>query len=304
MSKRILFFGNERLATGLTTTAPTLRALIEAGYEIAAVVVAQHDQGKSRQPRQLEIVEVAERHGIPVLSPDNPAESLDTLKEYEAELGVLVAYGKIMPQSVMDIFPRGIVNIHPSLLPKHRGSTPIESVILAGETQTGVSVMELSARMDAGPVYAQEKVIIEDGISKQDLADKLLNKGAELLVKSLPAIIEGTLAPVEQDESAATTDRQITKQDGIIDWQKPAAQLEREVRAYLHWPRSRTQLGGTDVVITQCHVSAGTAEPDVTTVIDNLPAVGTSEGFVVIDRLVPAGKKEMDGKAFLAGYRL
>ncbi|MGC1176964.1 MAG: methionyl-tRNA formyltransferase, partial [Candidatus Saccharimonadales bacterium] len=149
-SKKIVFFGNERLATGVTTEVWTLRQLLEEGYVIAAVVVAQKNTGPSRSARPLEIVALAEKHHIPVLSPEKPADIAEKLQAFGADIGVLVAYGKIVPQSVIDIFPAGIVNIHPSLLPKHRGPTPIESAILNGDEETGVSLMKLTAQMDTG----------------------------------------------------------------------------------------------------------------------------------------------------------
>jgi methionyl-tRNA formyltransferase len=159
MSAKIVFFGNERLATGVTTTAPTLQALIDAGYEVCALVVAQNQSGASRKARKLEVAEIAEQHGIPVLVPAKLDDIAGQLKDYGAEIGILVAFGKIVPQAILDIFPHGIINIHPSLLPKHRGSTPIESAILFGENETGVSLMQLVQKMDAGPVYAQETVL-------------------------------------------------------------------------------------------------------------------------------------------------
>lgn len=304
MSKTILFFGNERLATGLSTTAPTLRGLIAAGYKVAAVVVAQNDLGKSRKGRQLEIAEVAAEHNIPLISSVNLNEAGADLAAYGAEAAVLVAYGKIVPQSVIDLFACGIINIHPSLLPKHRGSTPIESVILAGETVSGVSLMQLTAKMDAGPTYAQATIELPRAVSKQALADLLSGLAVDLLIKNLPLILDNSLQPVAQDDTAATYDTLIQKQDGQLDFSKPAAQLEREVRAYLDWPRSRTTLGSTEVIITKAHVSKGNG-PLGTLWRDGNKQLGiySSAGVLVIDSLVPIGKKEMPIAAFLSGYK-
>jgi len=307
---RLVFFGNERIASGLTTDAPVLRALIDAGYEIAAVV-SHYEHSRSRNARQLEIQEVATAHGIPVLLPQKPAEVLEQLKSYGAVAGVLVAYGRIVPQSVIDVFPRGIINIHPSLLPLHRGPVPIESVILNGETETGVSIMALAKAMDAGPVYRQERLALRGDETKQQLAATLLEAGREALLASLPGIIDGTLQPVPQDDQAATYDSLLTTQDGILDFSKPAVRLEREVRAYADWPKSRTTLAGKDVVVTQAHIgteindSETTGEPGAVRVTaDKKIAIETSDGLLVIDRLKPAGKGEMDAAAFLAGNKL
>lgn len=303
MSKKILFFGNERLATGVTTAAPTLRGLIGAGYEIPAIVVAQNDTGKSRNARELEVAGVAAEHGIPLLSPADLKQARDELAAYGAQAAVLIAYGKIIPPEVLDIFPAGIVNIHPSLLPLHRGSTPIEAAMLDGAAETGVSLMRLSEKMDAGPLYAREKVSLNGEESKQALAGELAAIGTTILLEHLPAILDGSAQAAPQDETGATYDAHITKADGIIDWSKQAARLEREIRAYAGWPRSRARLGGTDAIITAAHTADGSGTPGELRIERKELAVYCGEGLLVIDTLVPAGKREMPAAAFLAGYK-
>lgn len=304
MSKRILFFGNERLATGVGTTAPVFRTLIESGYEIAALIVAQKESGPSRKPRPLEIVETAQAHDVPVLAPVNLNDAREQLLSYGAEAAVLVAYGKIVTRDIIDIFPKGIINIHPSLLPKHRGSTPIESVILNGEAETGVSIMRLDVQMDAGPIYAQSTYALPANISKYELAENLLHEGGSLLVEHLPAILDGSLEPVPQDESQATTDKRIEKNDGVLDWGKPAIQLEREIRAYLGWPRSQAKLGDTEIIVTKAHVIPGSGQAGTLYLTDKHLGIYTSKDVLIIDSLIPAGKKEMPAAAFRAGYNL
>jgi methionyl-tRNA formyltransferase len=304
MSHRILFFGNERLATGLDTTAPTFSALIEAGYEIPALVIAQEREQASRKARGVEIGAIAENNGIPVLSPHSLLTiDREEMASYDAEAAVLVAYGRIIPQEIIDIFPRGIVNIHPSLLPKHRGSTPIESVILNGEAETGVSLMALAPEMDAGPVYAQQKLELTGAETKIELTDKLSVIGRDLLLANLPAILNGSLEPKPQDETRATYDKQIEKADGVMDFTKPAVQLEREVRAYAGWPRSRARINDIDVIITAAHAAPGSGEPGQIWQEGKKFGFYTSENTLEIDKLIPAGKKEMSSEAFLAGYR-
>jgi methionyl-tRNA formyltransferase len=299
----LIFFGNERLATGVTTGAPTLQALIDAGYHVAAVV-ANFEQAKSRNGRELEIAKVAEKHGIPVLLPNKPSEILSQLKSYNAQLGILVAYGRIVPQAVIDIFPRGIVNIHPSLLPQHRGPTPIESVILGGAHETGVSIMALVAAMDAGPIYDQARISLTGNETKQALVDTLLSHGKNLLIEALPGIIDGSLQPKPQDDSQTTYDRLLTKEDSILDLHKPAEQLEREVRAFIEWPKSRIMLVDTEIIVTKAHVLP-LNDLKIGTIWLEHKQFGfqTSNGVLVIDALKPAGKPEMTAEAFLAGYR-
>ncbi|MBW4062210.1 methionyl-tRNA formyltransferase [Candidatus Saccharibacteria bacterium] len=303
MATRIVFFGNERLATGVTTTAPTLTALINAGYEVAAVVASHHD-ANSRTKRELEIETVASQHHIPVLLPNRPADIAEQLNDLGAEIGVLVAYGRIIPQRIIDIFPRGIINIHPSLLPKHRGSIPVESVIREGDTHTGVSIMQLVTKMDAGPVWAQSKFELSGNESKSQLATRLQADGAGLLLATLPAILNGHARPKPQDEAEVTTDERITKADGQLDFSKSAARLEREIRAYLGWPGSYTQIAGRDVIITAAHVEDGTVmnQGEVRHDKHSL-CIGTSDGVLGIDSLKPAGKREMTSAEFVLGLR-
>jgi methionyl-tRNA formyltransferase len=300
----LVFFGNERIATGVTTTVPVLQALVAAGYRVAAVVVSQSDPAQSRKARTLEIATVAQQLGIPVLSPAKLTDIEDQLKEIGAGAGILVAYGKLVPPEIIDIFPRGIVNIHPSLLPKRRGSTPIENVILYGEKETGVSLMRLAQEMDAGPIYAQEVVPLQGTESKQQLADQLLNIGKDLLLKYLPGILDGSLAGNPQEKIEATYDKQIKKEVGQLDATKPATQLEREVRAYAGWPRSRLMLGTTEVIVTKAHVSDQNGTPGTLWLQGKEIGVHCAEGTLIIDALIPPGKKEMTAGAFVAGYPL
>jgi methionyl-tRNA formyltransferase len=319
-SKKILFFGNERLATGLQTNTPVLHALVNAGYKVKALVIAQNDGQQSRNARELEIVKVAEEYGIPTLRIQRLKDTGEQLKAYNAEAAILIAYGKIVPQAIIDIFPRGIINIHPSLLPLHRGPTPLESAILNDERETGVSLMQLSSKMDAGPVYAQKRTPLNGNQSKIELAHTLSAIGGEMLIQYLPAILSGDLLPIAQVDHLATYDTLITKADGQIDWEKPASQLEREVRAYAVWPRTRTRIGKLEIIITQAHTlpryTLGIQQKDwnnnreirknsvgaIVQLTNHDLGFITATDVLMIDRLVPSGKKEMSIKAFLAGY--
>jgi methionyl-tRNA formyltransferase len=304
MSNKILFFGNERLATGLTTTAPTLRALIAAGYEITGVITAQSDTKPSRKARPLEIVQVAEAYKIPVYSPAKLSDFIDDIKVLGAEIGILVAYGQLVPANIMKLFPRGIVNIHPSLLPRHRGSIPIEGAILNGESETGASLMQLVPKMDAGPIYAQQSMPLDGTETKQQLADTLQLLGTELLVQHLPAILDGSLEPMPQNENQATYDKRIQKADGKLDFNKAAKQLAREVRAYAGWPRSTATLATMEVISTAAHVIDGNGLPGTLWLNHKQLGVHTNDGILIIDKLIPAGKKEMSAAAFLSGYQV
>ena len=301
---KLVFFGNERLATGVVTVAPTLRALIAAGYDVVAVV-SNYERGTSRNARTLEIQYIADAHNIPVLLPEKPADIADTLQSYDAAVAVLVAYGRIVPQEIINIFPRGIVNIHPSLLPLHRGPTPLESVILNGDDRTGVSVMSLVKAMDAGPVYGQSEVPLSGSETKQELADSLLEIGSLMVIELLPGILDGSIEAKPQDDVAATYDKLIAKDDGKIDTTKSAERLEREIRAYAWWPKSYTTLKGKEVIITAAHVvptNHGTPGELTTDKDTGILMIDTANGSLCIDKIKPAGKNEMTAKQFLNGY--
>ena len=303
--KSLVFFGNERLATGVSSTTPILKSLVNAGYRPSLIVVS-NSTSSSRTSRKLEVEEFANEHQIPVLNTNNNDEILEQIYNVGASFAVLAAYGRMVPQSILDAFSDGIINIHPSLLPKHRGPTPIESVILNGETTTGVSIMKLVKAMDAGPVYLQQEVTLSGTESKQELCDKLSEIGASLLAENLEKILSGEIKSQEQNNSEATYDKLINKEDGEIDWSKSAESLEREVRAYAHWPKSRTTFGSVEVVITKAYAETSNnseLKPGEIVTTSNKLIVQTSEGQLYIEKLKPAGKQEMDSVGFLAGYK-
>lgn len=302
MNKRIVFFGNERLVSGLESTdAPILRGLIERGYQVVAVV-SHYSDSKSRNQRPLEVAEIAKKHDIPLYLPARPSEISDEIRSLKPDAAVLVAYGRIISQAVIDLFPLGIINIHPSLLPEFRGPTPIETAILNGATTTGVSIMKLSAGMDDGPVFAQQEITIAND-TKQELYSKVVDSSTALLFSVLPSILDGTLQPKAQNDAKATYSKLIEKSDGIIDWNKPAVAIERQIRAYAGWPQSKTTLAGIDIVITQASVNELSLQVGTIDVGKNRLTVGTGDKSLDILTLKPAGKKEMPVQAFLSGYR-
>lgn len=299
ISKTILFFGTEDFS------AHTLEALISHDYHIGAIITKPDTQrGRSKQLVKPRVKEIGEQHNIPVWQPAKLSDIAHDIVALDRPVGVLVSYGKIIPQSIIDLFSPGIINVHPSLLPRYRGPSPIESAILHGDSETGISIMQLSAHMDAGPVYFQETIPLAGNETAPELYSSLGQRGAELVATVLPQILDGTLPAVPQQEQAATYCQLIAKQDGEIDWHKAAAQIEREVRAYAGWPGSRTQLGSVDAIITQVCITTlpSPVAGEVRVVSDNL-YVGAADAWVEILSLKPIGKKEMPARAFLAGYK-
>lgn len=270
--KSLVFFGNEKLATGIAETKPViLKALEAAGFKIE-----QHVTG-----------------------------NLSELGAHDSKIAVLAAYGHIIPQRVIDEFPLGIINVHPSLLPRYRGSAPIETAILDGVKKTGVSIMCLTAGMDEGPIYRQKTVHLTGTETKQELTEMLQQLGADLLVEVIPTILDGSIKPRKQPHVARDVSytKRIQKEDGAIDWTKPAQTIEREIRAYAGWPKSYAQIAGKDVIITEASVvKDSSAAPGKAWKSDKGLMIGTAEGYLNIQMLKPAGKKEMTAAEFIRGY--
>jgi len=297
-SSKLVFFGNERLVSGLAhTDAPVLRALIATGYDIAAVV-SHHTEARSRKARPLEVAEIAYEHGIPLLLPDRLLDIEGQLKEMNADAAVLVAYGKIIPQRIINVFaPVGIINIHPSLLPRHRGPAPIETTILYGDTTAGVSIMQLTAGMDEGPVYVQGTMQLTGSETKQELYEHLSVLGTDLLIEHLPAILSGVLQATPQENNDVSYTSLLSKQDGIIDTSTDtAATIERKVRAYANYPKTRLNLDDNDVIITISNVVENfSSAPLVIPCAENT--------WLEIAELIGPSGKRMSGEAYVRGYR-
>lgn len=301
---RIIFFGTEEFS------AASLRAVIEAGFSIAAVVT-KPDSKKGRGHKLVvsTVKGIAQEHGIAVWQPDKLRDITDAIKALRPVCGVLVSFGKIIPQSTIDLFTPGIINVHPSPLPKYRGPSPIELAILQGDRETGVSIMQLSARMDAGPVYSFISHPLTGTETQPELYETLSQVGARELVRVLPQIMSGELQPTPQDESTASYCHMIQKQDGVIDWAKPAEQIAREIRAYRAWPGSRATLGDVEVIIAEASVTPlpvgvtpGTIEQADRDGEKTL-LIAAKDAYLQVTRIKPVGKKEMPIQAFLAGYK-
>ena len=235
--------------------------------------------------------------------------------KFTSRLAVLIDYGIIVSQAVIDSFELGIVNSHFSLLPEWRGADPITFSILSGQKETGVSLMLLVQAMDEGPLLAQTTYDLTDTITTPALTQDLIELSDASLRHILPAYLAGDVQPVPQRQVALpghdvpTYSRKLTKTDGILDFGRSAVELERQVRAFADWPKSRMTLAGKDVVVTASHVVADTPAGLATGAVqanktEGSILIATSDGCLSIDKLKPAGKNEMDARAFLAGNHL
>mgnify|MGYP004417313072 CR=1 FL=1 len=294
-NKRIVFFGNERLVSGLKhTDAPILHGLIRQGYNVVAIV-SHHTEGKSRNNRELEVAAIAKTHAIPLFLPENPSDILSTLRDLQADIGILVAYGRIISQEVIDTFPLGIINIHPSLLPRYRGPTPIESAILNGDTETGVSIMQLSRGMDDGPIYAQEVISLKGTETKIDLYNKIVDLSERLFFEILPSILDGSSQPHPQDRTEVTYSQLFKKSNGMLEPSSlTALEAERRIRAYTGFPKTKLTILNHSAIITKAHITTEKKTP--------LDVEFRDGAYISIDELIGPSGKTMTKEAFLNGY--
>lgn len=302
MPKNIVFFGNERLASGCTTKLPILSALIKSEHTLRLIIISEKGS-KSRNKRELEVEKFASEHSIELFIPTNKDDLTKKLQQINADLGVLAAYGKIISQDVIDIFPLGIINLHPSLLPRYRGPTPIESAILNGDDETGVSIMALENGMDSGPTYSQVKLRLIGKESKQDLADGLGSLGAREILK----VLKSDLSTSPQ-QGPPTICSLIQKSDSDIDLTKSAEVLEREVRAYLGWPGSKLKLElanskELEIIVTDSRVEKPiSTQGEPVLIADRRFLIKTAKNYLEILNLKLPGKKEITAAEFLNGY--
>lgn len=237
---RAVFMGTPAFAV------PSLEALVTAGYRVVGVYT-QPDRpaGRGRMIAPSEVKAAALDHGIPVFQPDRLGRAAAAeLAGLEPEVIVVAAYGLLLPRPVLAIPSKGAINVHPSLLPRHRGASPIAGAILAGDTETGVSIMLMDAGLDTGPVLAQEHLSIASGDTTGTLAARLALLSADLLVRTLDGWLQGAIVPQPQDSASATTTPLITKDDGALDWGRTAVELTRQVRAFQPWPGAFTHWNG------------------------------------------------------------
>lgn len=285
---------------------PALEQLAAAHQVVAVVTQPDRPAGRGRQVQRGLVAATADRLGLPVSQPQSfkDSEAVDALRETQPQLLVVASYGKILPRRVLDIPERGAINLHPSLLPRHRGASPVAGTILSGESIAGVTLMEMSAKMDAGPIIAQRDVPLFGDETTGSLTAQLSVENAALLVESLPAWMEGALVAVPQDEAAATYTKMLTKEMGWIEWTKPAAQLEREVRAFQPWPVAHTTLGGALRVFAAVVDDAFGGRPAGTVIgLGNEGvSIQTGAGILVLTEVQPAGRNRMMAADFARGH--
>jgi methionyl-tRNA formyltransferase len=282
---------------------PALKALI-AHHELVGVVT-QPDRpaGRSKTPQFSPVKNTALAHGIPVFQPEKirRAEAITDLERWQADVYIVAAFGQILPQTVLDIPEYGSLNIHGSLLPRWRGAAPIQAAVRAGDAQSGITIMKMDAGLDTGPILSQRAVTLAPDETAASLHDRLAVLGAELLIETLPAYIEGRIQPQPQEDSQATYAPTLKKEEGRIDWSLPATQIERQIRAFTPWPGSFSTWDGQQIKILAAGVVPGKADPGQVVAYEEAVAVGTGEALLALTRLQMAGRKAMSVTDFLRG---
>lgn len=306
---KIIFMGTPDFSVG------TLEKLIEAGHEIL-LVVTQPDKpkGRSKALQFPPVKEAALAHGLKVYQPKRIREPqcVEYLREYGADIAVVVAFGQILPKEILEMPKFGCVNVHASLLPKYRGASPIQWAVINGEPITGVTIQQMDVGIDTGQILAKLEVPLDQEETGGSLFEKLAHAGAKLCVQTVAQIADGTVTRTKQEEALATHVGMIKKEMGRIDWHMPAVQIERLIRGLNPWPSAYTSLDGKTLKIWKAKVlagtdgiQAGTAQPGQVVHADKHGmVVQTGDGQLSLLEVQLEGKKRMPADAFLRGYPL
>jgi methionyl-tRNA formyltransferase len=303
---RVVFFGTPEFAV------PTLQALLDSPHPVDAVVTQpDRPKGRGQKPQPSPVKQVALANGIAVLEPERLRDEafLDRLRAINADLGVVAAYGKILPEAVLTIPKHGLINVHASLLPKYRGAAPVHRAVMAGETETGVTIMRVVKALDAGAMISKVTRPIRSDETSTEVERDLAILGGRALVATVNAILEGSAVETPQQESEATYAHKIQKTDGPIDWSRPARAIHNQIRGLYPWPHAFSELAGERIILLRSDVIQDTQGPNATpgTIVaahgDDL-RVMTGEGLLRILALQREGRRPMTPREFLAGRRV
>lgn len=301
MNARIVFMGSPDFAI------PSLEALIKRYDVIGVVTQPDRPSGRGQQLVPPPVKIIAQEQQIPTLQPKSLRKDLSAkkqLKSWKPDLIVVAAFGQILEKDILDLPVYGCLNIHASLLPRWRGVSPIQAAILNGDNASGVTIMKMDEGIDTGDIIAQHSIPIEPDDTGGSLFDKLAQLGADLLLRTLPDYLNGRNIPQPQGPSHTPYAPMLKKTDGELDFSQPAALLSRQVRAYHPWPGTYTLWQGKPFkILAALPVNVQSPGIGVRSTVNNKPAIGTSQGLLILDEVQPAGKKPMTGEAFLLGAR-
>lgn len=284
---------------------PTLNALAGTFNVVGVVTQPDRPAGRGRKVQPPPVKILAEKLGLPIIQPSTlkDPDAINQLERLNPEVIVVAAFGQILREDVLTLPTYGCLNVHASLLPRWRGAAPIQAAVLYDDI-TGVTIMKMDQGLDTGPILSQRSIPITNDMTAGELFSILAQMGADLLVETLPKYIRGEIELQPQEDENATYAPRLKKEDGKLDFNQSASFLARQVRAYHPWPGTFQFLDGLYIKVFQAHaVDAAEAIPGKRYVVDNSPAWGTAEGLLVLDKVQPAGKSPMSGKAFLHGTR-
>lgn len=298
---RIIFMGTPEFAVG------TLEALVNSRHEVVAVVTQpDKPRGRGKAMQFPPVKETALKYGIPVLQPEKVRvpEVVEQLRAYEPDLIAVVAFGQLLPKSILEMPRYGCVNVHASLLPKYRGAAPIQWAVINGEKESGITTMMMSRGLDKGDMLLKRTVLLDDKETGDSLHDKLAVMGGPLLLETIEGMEAGTIERIVQDDAQSCYASMLTKQMGEINWSQPAKQIECLIRGLNSWPSAYTTLNGKTVKIWEADVvSAEEGEPGEVIAVDKTKLiVKAGEDALSIRSIQPEGKKRMDIDAYLRGY--
>lgn len=303
---KILFAGTPAIAV------PALRALAEKGYAAGVLTNPDRPSGRKRIPEPSPVKQCALEYGIKVFQPEKPDEEfISLLKEENFDVLITFAYGKIFKENFLALFRDGAYNIHPSLLPRFRGASPINAAILAGESETGISIQKMSLKMDAGDIVMQFRFPLNGTENSETLSEFVAAKSGEMISEFADRLAGGNITGTPQDDSKATYCRIIGKEEGRIDWNEDARTIERKIRGYFPWPGSYTIMGDKTLTITRGAVYTGEEFADAEEIPGRVLGSDRQQGIIIaagagklaVTRLKPQAKNEMDWKSFLNGNR-
>jgi methionyl-tRNA formyltransferase len=303
----VVFFGTPQFAV------PTLRRLLDSAHSIAGVITQpDRPRGRGQKVSHAPVKTLALERGIPVYQPERlkPLEVADTLRSWEADLAVVAAYGRIIPEQLLTIPRFGMINVHASLLPKYRGAAPVHRAVINGDDQTGVTIMRVVKELDAGGMFAKVTRPIGPDETSDVVEAALADMGADLLLTVVDQIASGTAREEPQDDTQATHAARLTKEEGLIDWTQSAPRIHNRVRGLYPWPHAYTFFNGTRLIVLRSAVATGSAGASATNPGTILRAtseavhVATGDGELAILEVQPEGRRAMRVHDFLLGHRL
>lgn len=300
MSTRVVFMGSPDFALS------TLRQLAQHYQVVGVVTQPDRASGRGRELKAPPVKTLAQELNIPVMQPQKLREpdAMQQLLEWNPDLIVVAAFGQILKKDVLDMPKYGCINVHASLLPRWRGAAPINAAVLAGDEETGVTIMKMDVGLDTGPMLSMKKIRITPDDTAGSLFEALSTLGADLLIDTLPAYMDGKISPQPQPEEGATYAPMLKKEDGRLDFDHSALELERRIRAMNPWPGAWFEWEGNLLKVARGAVSEARGKGVGSRfIVEGRPAVMCADGALILEEVQPSGKKIMPGKAFLSGTR-